>query len=152
MRLIQTFCCFIQLVNYCCLFLKAIAKVFHYYSHSIFYLFTLLFFSLMFTYMWVWERVKRVDLRGKLMMKVSIKGKKKCIKFFNPRQRITWLMGRWRPQQTARRHVNCRTHDHWHVERILRLIHLVLINFNILLNCIRYIWLSVVISNINFEL
>lgn len=50
-------------------------------------------------------------------------------------------MGRWRPQQTARRHVNCKPHDHRHVERILHLIHLVL-----LWDCIRYIWLSVVIS------
>jgi len=68
----------------------------------------------------------------------------------NPRQGITWLMGRWRPQQTARRHVNCRTHDHWHVERILRLVHLVLtfiiITCDCVWNCTRYIWLSVVIS------
>lgn len=61
-------------------------------------------------------------------------------------------MGRWRPQQTARRHVNCRTHDHWHVERILRLIHLVHWHFKLFENCIRYIWLSVVLSlNLNYR-
>ena len=71
----------------------------------------------------------------------------------NPRQGITWLMGRWRPQQTARRYVNCRTHDHWHVERILRLIHLVLFImytkiYNVglykvhMVECRNFIWLQ----------
>ena len=38
----------------------------------------------------------------------------------NTEQWITWLGGRWRTQQTARRNVNCRTYEHRHFERILR--------------------------------
>ena len=38
----------------------------------------------------------------------------------NTAQWITWLGGRWRTQQTARRNVNCRTYEHRHFERILR--------------------------------
>lgn len=40
---------------------------------------------------------------------------------YNPERWITRLVGRWRTQQTARRHVNCRTHEHRHFERTLRL-------------------------------
>ena len=38
----------------------------------------------------------------------------------NTMQWITWLGGRWRTQLTARRNVNCRTHEHRHFERTLR--------------------------------
>lgn len=47
---------------------------------------------------------------------------------------ITWLMGRWRTQQTVRHRVNCRTHEHRHFERILQSMLLcTLINFRVLL-------------------
>ena len=39
---------------------------------------------------------------------------------YNAMQWINWLGGRWRTQLAARRHVNCRTHEHRHFERILR--------------------------------
>ena len=42
------------------------------------------------------------------------------IEKYNTLQWITWLGGRWRTQLTARRHVNCRTCEHRHFERILR--------------------------------
>jgi len=38
----------------------------------------------------------------------------------NPERWITRLVGRWRTQQIARRHVNCRTHEHRRFERTLR--------------------------------
>lgn len=41
---------------------------------------------------------------------------------FYPKRGITWFVGRWRTQQTARIYVNCRTHEHRHFERILRFI------------------------------
>lgn len=39
-----------------------------------------------------------------------------------PKRGITWFVGRWRTQQTARIYVNCRTHEHRYFERILRFI------------------------------
>ena len=43
-----------------------------------------------------------------------------CCTKYNTAQWITWLEGRWRTQLTARRNVNCRTHEHRHFERTLR--------------------------------
>lgn len=40
----------------------------------------------------------------------------------NAMQWITWLGGRWRSQLAASRNVNCRTHEHRHIERILQIV------------------------------
>ena len=45
-----------------------------------------------------------------------------CFCMNNTIQWITWLGGRWRTQQTACRNVNCRTYEHRHFERILRIV------------------------------
>lgn len=117
-----------ELLWKCCWFIKDFAKVTHYIDVKR----ILLCVSQMACKL-LQTRLTHISIymfsRRVLISKSICKGIQNCINI-NPRQRITWLMGRWRPQQTARRHVNCRTHDHWHVERILRLIHLVLYSFN----------------------
>ena len=39
---------------------------------------------------------------------------------YNAMQWINWIGGRWRTQLNAWHNVNCRTHEHWHFERILQ--------------------------------
>ena len=65
-----------------------------------------------------WRDVKKLFICCFLKLKALLCKANKTK--YNTIQWITWLGGRWRTQLTARRNVNCRTHEHRHFERTLR--------------------------------